>query len=162
MHTPAPGPHNTDLTRSVGEIAELLDVLYQNTRHATATSPVSATQLRLMCLVDRRPGLRMRTLAQLLGAAGPSITRLCDRLEAAGYLRRHPCPSDGREITLRLTTAGQQHLAEIREARERRLALALEAMTVTSRHALAQGIEGLRHGITATAGLPARENRPAA
>ncbi|MFF3015378.1 MarR family winged helix-turn-helix transcriptional regulator [Streptomyces sp. NPDC057939] len=162
MPTPALGPHNSDLTRSVGDIAELLDVLYENTRHTTTTSPVSATQLRLMCLVDRRPGLRMRTLAQLLGAAGPSLTRLCDRLEAAGYMRRHPCPGDGREITLRLTTAGHQHLAEIGEARERRLDLALDAMTAAGRHALAQGIEGLRHGLTTTAGLPARENQPAA
>ncbi|WP_411105269.1 MarR family winged helix-turn-helix transcriptional regulator [Streptomyces sp. cmx-4-9] len=168
MPTPAPGPHHTtlttDLTRSVGDIAELLDVLYETTRHSATTSPVTATQLRLMCLIDRRPGLHMRALAQLLGTAGPSMTRLCDRLEAAGYLRRQPCSGDGREVTLRLTPTGHQHLAEIRATRERRLALVLDAMTPDGRHALAQGLEGLRHGITATADADprAQENQPAA
>ncbi|MGW7313544.1 MarR family winged helix-turn-helix transcriptional regulator [Streptomyces sp. NPDC054865] len=149
------------MTRSVGDIAELLDVLYENTRHTTA-SPVSATQLRLLCIVDRRPGLRMRALAQLLGATGPSLTRLCDRLQAAGYLRRHPCSGDGREVTPRLTPAGHRHLAEIRDARERRLALALDAMTPDSRHALARGLEDLRRGIAVAAGLPAQEDQSAA
>ncbi|MFD3808505.1 MarR family winged helix-turn-helix transcriptional regulator [Streptomyces sp. NPDC058619] len=100
----------------------------------------------------------MRALAQLLGAAGASMTRLCDRLEAAGFLRRHPCPGDGREVTLRLTPAGEKHLAEIRETRERRLALALGAMSADSRRALA----ALKNSITATTELPAQESQPAA
>ncbi|MFD3869407.1 MarR family winged helix-turn-helix transcriptional regulator [Streptomyces sp. NPDC058623] len=164
MPTPALGPH-TDLPRSLGDIAELLDVLCESTRHSTSGSLVSATQLRLMCLVDRHPGLRMRALAQLLGATGPSMTRLCDRLEAAGIVRRHPGPGDGREITIRLTPAGESHLAQIRETRERRLALALDAMPADTRHALAQGLEGLRQGLTTTVtdvNLPSRENQPAA
>ncbi|MFJ5636697.1 MarR family winged helix-turn-helix transcriptional regulator [Streptomyces goshikiensis] len=103
------------------------------TRHSTSGSLVSATQLRLMCLVDRHPGLRMRALAQHLGATGPSMTRLCDRLEAAGFVRRHPGPGDGREIALRLTPAGQERLARIRESRERRLALALDATPADNR-----------------------------
>ncbi|MFF4321374.1 MarR family winged helix-turn-helix transcriptional regulator [Streptomyces sp. NPDC001568] len=170
MPTPALGPHSTttasDLSRSVGDIAELLDVLYENARHSTGGSLVSATQLRLMCLVDRHPGLRMRALAQLLGATGPSMTRLCDRLEAAGFLRRHPSPGDGREITIRLTPAGEDHLARIRETRERRLAIALDAMPAGTRHALAHGLEGLRQGLTTTADadadLSSQETQPAA
>ncbi|MFD3809197.1 MarR family winged helix-turn-helix transcriptional regulator [Streptomyces sp. NPDC058619] len=160
MPIPAPGPAipHLESAHSIGDVAELLDVLYENARH-TAISPVSATQLRLMCLVDRRPGLRMRALAQLLGTTGPSMTRLCDRLEAAGFLRRHPCPGDGREVTLRLTPAGERHLAQAREAREHRLARALDTMTPDNRRALTQGLEALKHGITATAGLPTHENR---
>lgn len=168
MPTQASGPHSTNpgpgLSRSVGDIAELLDVLYENTRHTTS-SLVSATQLRLMCQIDRQPGQRMRILARLLGATGPSMTRLCDRLEAAGFLRRHPCPDDGRELTLRLTPAGERLLAEIRAAREHRLALALDAMPADSRHALAHGLEALRHSLTTpapAAGLPLRENQTAA
>ncbi len=163
MPIPAPGPPTPHLesARAIGDIAELLDLLYENARHST-TSPVPPTQLRLMCLVDRQPGLRMRALAQSLGATGPSMTRLCDRLEAAGFLRRHPCPGDGRELTLRLTPAGTKHLAQIREARERRLALALDTMTADHRRALTTGLAALHQGITATAGHPTQEDNPAA
>ncbi|MCY0945490.1 MarR family winged helix-turn-helix transcriptional regulator [Streptomyces antarcticus] len=155
MSVPAFGPHSSgpDAARSVSDIAELLDVVYENARQSAA-SPVSTTQLRLMFLVDRQPGIRMRALAQLLAAAGPSVTRLCDRLEAAGFLRRHRCADDGREVTLRLTPAGERHLARIRETRERTLAQALDTMTPDSRQALASGLAALRRGITATSGFP--------
>ncbi|MFF3431458.1 MarR family winged helix-turn-helix transcriptional regulator [Streptomyces sp. NPDC002602] len=110
-------------------------------------------------LVDRWPGLRMRDVARSLGAAGPSVTRLCDRLEAAGFLRRHPCPDDGREITLRLTPAGHRHLAHIREKREQMLGQALDAMPADGRHALATGLAALQRGIGVTAGFPQQDNR---
>ncbi|CAM5674591.1 hypothetical protein SAVIM338S_07131 [Streptomyces avidinii] len=149
-----------DIARSVGTIADLLDLVYENARQAAAPSPVSTTQLRLMFLVGREPGIRMRALAQLLGTAAPSVTRLCDRLETAGFLRRHPCPGDGRELTLRLTPAGDAHLAQIREKREHTLAQALDTMTAESRHALATGLTALQRGITSTAGFP-EQGQPA-
>lgn len=101
MSVPAFGPSSIDpdTARSVSDIAELLDVVYENARQAATASSVSTTQLRLMFLLDRQPGIRMSALAQLLGAAAPSVTRLCDRLEATGFLRRHPGPGDGRELT---------------------------------------------------------------
>lgn len=49
---------------------------------------------------------RRRALAHLRGAAGPSVTRMCDRLEALGFIRR-PCPESGREFALRLTPAAR-------------------------------------------------------
>ncbi|MGW6824252.1 MarR family winged helix-turn-helix transcriptional regulator [Streptomyces sp. NPDC055005] len=161
MPTPALGPRTTDpdAAREVSDIAELLDVVYENARQAAATSPVSATQLRLMFLVDRRPGLRMRDLGRLLGAAGPSVTRLCDRLEAAGFLRRHSCPDDGREINLLLTPAGHRHLAHIREKREQMLGQALDAMPADGRHALASGLAALQVSISGIAGFPQQDNR---
>ncbi|MFD3547309.1 MarR family winged helix-turn-helix transcriptional regulator [Streptomyces sp. NPDC058655] len=160
---PASAPPGTspDTARSLSDIAEILDVVYEKARQASAQSPVSTGQLRLMSLVGRQPGIRMRALARLLGAAGPSVTRLCDRLEAAGFLRRHPCPDSGRELTLRLTPAGERHLARIREQREQAFARALDAMTADSRRALATGLAALEHGITTTGGFPGQEN-PAA
>ncbi|MER5731226.1 MarR family transcriptional regulator [Streptomyces sp. NPDC002138] len=163
MSVPAFGPSSSDpgTARSVSDIAELLDVVYENARQADTASPVSTTQLRLMFLLDRRPGIRMSALAQLLGAAAPSVTRLCDRLEATGFLRRHPCPGDGRELTPRLTPAGERHLAQIREKRQQTLAQALDTMSADSRQALATGLAALQAGITSTTGSP-HHNSPAA
>ncbi|WP_078904119.1 MarR family winged helix-turn-helix transcriptional regulator [Streptomyces xanthophaeus] len=150
-----------DAARSVSDIAEILDVIYENARQAATASPVSTTQLRLMFLLDRQPGIRMSALAQLLGAAAPSVTRLCDRLEATGFLRRHPGPGDGRELTPRLTPAGERHLAQIRHKRQQTLAQALDSMSADTRHALATGLAALQQGITATTGS-SRQDNPAA
>ncbi|MEU9802896.1 MarR family transcriptional regulator [Streptomyces sp. NPDC051000] len=159
MPVPATDPHGTghEEARSVGDIVELLDVIWENARQNTAAAPASTSQLRLMYLVDRRPGIRMRALADFLGAAAPSVTRLCDRLEAIDFLERHPCPDSGREITLRLTPAGRTHLARIRENREQTLAQALESMTTDNRRALATGLAALKLGITAAA-FPQQKN----
>ncbi|MET9605971.1 MarR family transcriptional regulator [Streptomyces sp. NPDC006512] len=156
MPAPAPRPHSTghDAARSVGDIVEFLDVIWENARQASAAAPASASQLRLMYLVDRQPGIRMRTLSQLLGAAAPSVTRLCDRLEATGFLKRHPCPHSGRELTLRLTPAGETHLARIRETREQTLSHALDSMTSDSRRALSTGLAALYLGLTTAGAVP--------
>ncbi|MGW7460655.1 MarR family winged helix-turn-helix transcriptional regulator [Streptomyces sp. NPDC054797] len=163
MSVPAFGPSSIhpDAARSVSDIAELLDVIYENARQAATASPVPTTQLRLMFLLDRQPGIRMSALAQLLGAAAPSVTRLCDRLEATGFLRRHPGPGDGRELTPRLTPAGERHLAQIREKRQQTLAQALDTMSAESRHALATGLAALQVGITSTNGSPQQNNSAA-
>ncbi|WP_411107610.1 MarR family winged helix-turn-helix transcriptional regulator [Streptomyces sp. cmx-4-9] len=151
MAPPVPEPPGThpDAARSVSDIVELLDVMWENARQATAPAPASPSQLRLMYLVDRQPGIRMRALSRLLGAGAPSVTRLCDRLEAIGFLERHPCPDSGRERALGLTPAGASHLARIRENREQALMQALDSMTSEHRRALATGLAALHLGITA-------------
>jgi DNA-binding MarR family transcriptional regulator len=156
---PAPDFASRDLsheaTRSAGDITELLDVMWERARQATATAtaPASTSQLRLMYLVDRagpEDGIRMRAACKQLGAAAPSVSRLCDRLQAIGFLERRPCPDSGREVVLRLTGAGRTHLRRIREQRETMLHQAIDAMPHGERHALAVGLAGLHSKLTAT------------
>lgn len=69
----------------------------------------------LLVLEDApRHRLRMSDLSRsaLLSASG--VSRLVDRLESDGYVRRLPCPSDGRGFYAVLTRAG---LSKLREAR---------------------------------------------
>ncbi|MEU9233893.1 MarR family winged helix-turn-helix transcriptional regulator [Streptomyces subrutilus] len=148
----APAPVSELAT--VTELVELLDAVWESARRSTSTTSISTAQLRLMHLVDRQPGIRMRTLSQLLGAAAPSVTRLCDRLEAAGYLARHPSPHSGRELTLRLTAAGAARLAQIRRHRGRRLSRVLDTMSVEQRIALTAALAALCQGIADTADTP--------
>lgn len=65
----------------------------------------------LLCLYEA-PGRRLR-LSELAGAALLSrsgLTRLVDRLEEAGLLRREPAPDDGRGAYAALTSAGHKAL----------------------------------------------------
>ncbi|MFC8123983.1 MarR family winged helix-turn-helix transcriptional regulator [Streptomyces sp. NPDC057302] len=159
-----PAPDSTsrrftnEATQSAGDMVELLDVMWEHARQSTVTSPASASQLRLMYLVDRSEGLRMRTLCNRLGTAPPSVTRMCDRLQAIGFLERLPCPGNGREVTLHLTSAGQAHLQRIREHRESMLRQAIDALPQTDRRALARGLAGLHAQLTEDAD----EHRPGA
>ncbi|MFC9058375.1 MarR family winged helix-turn-helix transcriptional regulator [Streptomyces sp. NPDC057074] len=140
--------------RSVGGITELLDVLWEHARNATdgGTTPTSTSQLRLMYIADRADGIRMRTVCQLLASAPSTVTRMCDRLQAVGFLERLPCPGNGREVILRLTPAGTRHLLRIREQRDRVLHRAISNMPSAERHALATGLAALQAGLTTAHG----------
>ena len=58
--------------------------------------------------------LRMRDLADAVLLSRSGLTRLVDRLEREGLLRRVPCPSDARGAFAEITPAGRDKLAEAR------------------------------------------------
>ncbi|GFZ88019.1 MarR family transcriptional regulator [Nesterenkonia alkaliphila] len=47
-------------------------------------------------------------IAQYLGISTASVTKMLDRLERAGHIRRHPHPADRRSSTVEVTEATQQ------------------------------------------------------
>ncbi|GEK80034.1 MarR family winged helix-turn-helix transcriptional regulator [Agrococcus baldri] len=64
-------------------------------------------------------------LAEHLGVKGPSVTKLLDRLEHAGHIRREPHPSDRRALSIVVTdstsstataTVGADHVRRFRVA----------------------------------------------
>ena len=67
--------------------------------------------------------MRMTELARATDYTPSGLTRLVERLERAGLVRRDPCPDDGRGAVATLTPEGQRafararraHLAEVRE-----------------------------------------------
>ncbi|MEU1470575.1 MarR family transcriptional regulator [Streptomyces sp. NPDC005761] len=155
-----------EATRSASTITELLDVMWEHARHSTndTTAPSSTSQLRLMYVVDREDGIRMRTVCQRLASAPPTVTRMCDRLQAIGFLERLPCPGNRREVVLRLTPAGKEHLQRIREQRDAMLHQAINSMPPTARHALATGLAALQTQLDAAhgGGHPARDSHSVA
>ncbi|MFI8005451.1 MarR family winged helix-turn-helix transcriptional regulator [Streptomyces sp. NPDC086010] len=129
-----------DEAPEVRQVLELLEVAWERGRHTLTTSPVSAAQIRVMYIIEREPGINLRTLGRHLDAAAPSVSRLCDRLQAAGFVRRTPRPDDRREMLLDLTDAGTAHLRDVRRRREQGLHQALKRMTPAAREALATGL----------------------
>jgi DNA-binding MarR family transcriptional regulator len=59
---------------------------------------------------------RMSELAEWLTLSRGGITKLVDRLEEAGYLRRVPSADDRRSLQAELTPAGQRMLEEMHAA----------------------------------------------
>lgn len=126
------------------ELVELLDVLWERGKDAAPSAPVSASQLRVLYSLDGDEGMNLRTLGELLGSTAPSVSRLCDRLEAQGFLRRLPSRFSRREVELRLTGRGKTYLYDLRAQRENALLAMIATMTPSARTALLRGLTCFR------------------
>ncbi|MER7760154.1 MarR family transcriptional regulator [Streptomyces sp. NPDC097619] len=132
-------------------VAELLDVLWRPGHEAVA-APVPPSQLRALTVIEQRDGINLRDLGEVLGSAAPAVSRLCDRLEAAGLVRRSRASTSRREVELRLSRQGHAVLADTRALRARRTAEVLERMSPEDRRALAEGLAAFRAAATALTG----------
>ncbi|MFD0004883.1 MarR family winged helix-turn-helix transcriptional regulator [Streptomyces sp. NPDC127178] len=119
------------------EAAELLEVLWGR----ASTAPVSASQIRVLFILEHSDGINLRMLAEALGSTPPSTSRLCDRLQAVGFVERAPSASSRRELRLHLSRRGRTFLTELRARREAALQSVLEQMPATKRTALLEGLE---------------------
>jgi DNA-binding MarR family transcriptional regulator len=73
------------------------------------TAGVPVTWFEVLLRLARTPEhrLRMAELARQVGLSTSGLTRLVDRVEAAGYVRRESCPTDRRGALAVLTEAGE-------------------------------------------------------
>ncbi|PVD07446.1 MarR family transcriptional regulator [Streptomyces sp. WAC04189] len=117
--------------------AELLEVLWGR----ASTAPASASQLRVLLILEHHEGINLRTLADSLASTPPSTSRLCDRLQATGFVERVVSPSDRREVRLRLSDRGRTFLEDLRRRRQRELEAVLDVMPAAKRAALLEGLE---------------------
>ena len=129
-----------DVARLASVAAELLEVLWGR----ASTAPVSASQLRVLYILEHNEGINLRTLAEALGAAPPSVSRLCDRLQAVGFVERAPHSGSRRELALRLSRVGREFLRDLRARRENELGAVLDRMPEGGRTALVDGLDAFR------------------
>lgn len=102
---------------------------------------LTRAQWLLLAHVSRHDGIRQSALAEILEIEAITLARTADRLEAAGFLRRDPDPTDRRANLLRLTDAALPLVSELRRvARE----LWAEALDGVSPEAERQAVEVLK------------------
>lgn len=135
-----------------GQVVELLEIMWERERgrDAVSPSPVSASQLRVLYGLEREEGINLRRLGEVLGSAASSVSRLCDRIEALGFVERAPSPASRRELELRLTGRGRAYLAQLRTSRERALHEVIASMAPSARRALILGLQGFRDAVEET------------
>ncbi|MBQ1084051.1 MULTISPECIES: MarR family winged helix-turn-helix transcriptional regulator [unclassified Nocardiopsis] len=146
-----------DATRVASEATELMEVLWGRGREL-ATAPVSASQLKVLFILDDEDGVNLRTVTDRLGSTPPSVSRLCDRLEAVGFVHRTSSPSSRRELRVWLTESGRSFMRDLRARRERELHAVIARMPPRKRAMLLEGLAAFREaanrvdGDTAEAG----------
>ncbi|MFJ6718386.1 MarR family winged helix-turn-helix transcriptional regulator [Streptomyces sp. NPDC091259] len=139
-----------DASREVAEAAEALVDCW--TRAGRDIPPgLSALQVRALIAVRRCPGVNLSRLAEQVGASVPAASRLCDRLEAAGLLRRFRAFADRREVGLSLTARGDEALTSLAARRAADLCEVLSWMAVEDRRSLVTGLLAFTRAVDAGA-----------
>lgn len=98
---------------------------------------VSLPQFRLLLVLSGLGRVRSSRLAAELGMTASSVTRLADRLEAAGLVARGTDPRNRSIVTLEVTPAGLHLVAGVVERRHELLAAVLRRMDPAEREAAA-------------------------
>jgi DNA-binding MarR family transcriptional regulator len=120
---------------AVESIVSVLDAA-----RAAHTPTVPPAQLRVLTFISDNRQTNMSRLAEALDVVPSSASRLCDRLEAAGLLRRVPDPRDRREVRLMRTATARRLLDQIRERRRVALAEVLDRMPPAAREELLRSL----------------------
>ena len=129
----------THVASAVESAVESLVSVLDAARVAQAPT-VPPAQLRVLTFISDNRQTNMSRLAEALDVVPSSASRLCDRLEAAGLLRRVPDPRDRREVRLMLTPGARRLLDQIRERRRVALAEVLDRMPEPSREELLRSL----------------------
>ncbi|WP_176611602.1 MarR family winged helix-turn-helix transcriptional regulator [Actinomadura sp. WMMB 499] len=137
------------ITVDVMRATEHLVSLWETVR-ADATPFTSGSQFDCLRAIDRQAGLTLNELADALTAAPSSVSRLCDRLQAADLVTKETPTVDRRRTTLFLTHHGQQLLHQIACRRRRLLAALVAQMSTSGRVALLHGLSDLQSCLNAT------------
>jgi DNA-binding MarR family transcriptional regulator len=121
---------------------------------------VSLPQYRVLAVLADLGQVRSARVAAALGLEASTITRLVDRLAAAGYVAREADPTNRSALTLTLTGAGQGLVSRVVGWRQRELERMLMSLPEADRRALTSGltklvaIGGEGYGAIATHRLP--------
>lgn len=133
----------TEIASAVESTAEALVGVLDAARLAQVPA-IPPAQLRVLTIVSANRHTNMSRLAEALDVVPSSASRLCDRLEATGLLRRVPDPRDRREVRLLLTTPARRLLDDLRARRTDALATVLERMTPAAREELVRALRAFQ------------------
>ncbi|OJF14613.1 MarR family winged helix-turn-helix transcriptional regulator [Couchioplanes caeruleus] len=140
----------TDVAAAVESTVESLLGVFESARLAQSPA-VPPAQLRVLTIISRNERTNMNRLAEALDVVPSSASRLCDRLEATGLLRRVPDPRDRREVRLVPTPAAHRLLDELRERRRMAIGEVLERMSPARRSELVRALAAFEDATTTAA-----------
>lgn len=117
--------------------------LARRLRAERAPSDVSLSQISALSTLYRHGPQTPGDLAGHERVRPPSMTRLLARLEELALVTRAPHPSDGRQVLITLTPAGDALLADSRARKDAWLAQRLAALSPADRQVLADAADVL-------------------
>jgi len=135
-----------------GQAAEMVEVLQAATRVLAGVAlrsldvldgAVSLPQFRVLAVLADLGCSRSVQVADALGLDASTVTRLADRLVAAGQVLRGSDPGNRTVVTLELTDSGRNLVIQVVEWRRRELARILGRLTPAGRDELTASLQRL-------------------
>jgi len=108
---------------------------------AQVDDAVTLPQYRALVALAARGPQRVTDLADELGVHPSSATRMCDRLERAGFIDRSVAVGNRREVEVSLTRSGRALLDRVTTARRREIARIVKDVPKSLREAMVEGLQ---------------------
>ena len=105
---------------------------------------LSVPQFRTLVLLDRYPAASLSAVAENLGAALPTASRMVAGLVSKGLVVREPCPTDRRRMSLVLTPKGRNVLNAARRATQASVAREVARLSDAQRATIIEAARLLR------------------
>jgi len=140
---PAAAARGSDRSELAGDLRVAVSRLARRLRTTTGGG-LTSTQLSALVAVEAAGPVRLSELSVMEVVSPPTITRIVDRLEEAGYLTRVPDPQDRRCALVSLTERARAELRRIRTERNALLQQRLAELSPQDRDALEAALPVLR------------------
>lgn len=108
---------------------------------------LTRSQWQVLAFLGANEGIHQSGLAEILDIEGITLTRIIDKLEAKGLVKRSKHPSDRRVWLLHLTEAAHPLIAQMRELGDATRAEALEGLSEPDREHLTQMLTIMRKNL---------------
>jgi DNA-binding MarR family transcriptional regulator len=145
-HSPAMSRHSRDassadaVTDAVLTASRLLVAVSARSIAAVEES-ITLPQFRLLVVLSTRGAVKLMQVAEHLGVAPSTATRMVDRLVTAGLVSREINPNSRREVVVSLSPAGQAVVRQVTQRRRRDIARIVGRMPEQQRHGLVEALE---------------------
>lgn len=112
--------------------------------------PLGLTQSQWQAIahLSRQEGISQAALADIMEVQPISLARLIDRMEAAGWVERHPDPRDRRATRLFLSDKARPLLAEMKALGAGTREQAMDGLSRTEQDALIDTLARIKRNLT--------------
>lgn len=152
-----PAGANGPLNQAIVRVAKLHHLLAKQLLRHTGLHP--GQEVVMMHLWEYGPQ-RQVDLIRVTGSDAATMTRMVQRLERAGFVRRRPSPTDGRAVIIEATAASQALRGEIEGLWPRLEQLSTDGFTQEEYAGLVESLDRLAENLArATAEQPTERGR---
>lgn len=121
----------------------IVELFQRDMARAFKGTPLTQSRVGVLWIVQTRGPSTQQALAKALGVSAHNISILVGALEAAGYARRTPHPSDRRAVVVELTPAAAELMQTMQREHEELGAALLGAVPAGDVAAFERGIDAI-------------------
>lgn len=115
---------------------------------------LTAVQARLLLALDRHPDCNQGFYADRLEVEPITLTRIVDRMEAAGWIERRADPADRRARILHLTDKARDTVAQVEAIVERLVSDMLTGLSKQDQRQLGELLDRIGSNLAAAREMP--------